>query len=72
VLISLLLSPHTPPPARSSSKADSNGTHPGHIGLFSHRSRFVTATRVPGLILPLVYLCALVAVLVWYWRHRGE
>jgi hypothetical protein len=32
----------------------------------------VTATRVPGLILPLVYLCALVAVLVWYWRHRGE
>lgn len=72
MLISLLLSPHTPPPARSSSKADSNGTDPGRIGLFPRRSRFVIAARVPGLILPLVYLCGLVAVLLWYWRHRGE
>jgi hypothetical protein len=32
----------------------------------------VIAARVPGLILPLVYLCGLVAVLLWYWRHRGE
>lgn len=72
MLISLLLSPHTPPWARSSSKADSNGTHPGRIGLFSRRSRCVNAARVPGLVLPLVYLSGLVAVLVWYWRHRGE
>jgi hypothetical protein len=32
----------------------------------------MTAARVPGLILPLVFLCAFVAGLVWYWRHRGE
>ncbi|QDN54963.1 MULTISPECIES: hypothetical protein [unclassified Streptomyces] len=70
--ISPHLSPHTPPPARSSSKADSHGTHPGRIGLFSRRGRFVNAARVPGLVLPLVYLCGLVAVLAWYWRHRGE
>lgn len=47
-------------------------THPGRIGPFPPRSRFVNAARVPGLVLPLVYLCGLVAVLVWYWRHRGE
>lgn len=32
----------------------------------------MTAARVPGLILPLVFLGTLVAGLVWYWRHRGE
>jgi hypothetical protein len=32
----------------------------------------VTPARVPGLIVPLVFLFALVAGAVWYWRHRGD
>ncbi|WP_159039627.1 hypothetical protein [Streptomyces sp. TP-A0356] len=28
--------------------------------------------RIPGLIVPLVLLLALVVGAVWYWRHRGD
>ncbi|MFD9466561.1 hypothetical protein [Streptomyces sp. NPDC060027] len=42
------------------------------MGLFSCRIPVMTAARVPGLILPLFFLCAFVVGLVWYWRHRGE
>jgi hypothetical protein len=32
----------------------------------------VSAARVPGLLLPVVFLVALVIGVVWFWRHRGE
>jgi len=32
----------------------------------------MSPARIPGLIVPLVFLCALVAGAVWYWRHRGD
>ncbi len=32
----------------------------------------MTADRIPGLILPVIFLCAAGTGLVWYWRHRGE
>lgn len=32
----------------------------------------MSPARIPGLIVPLVFLFALVAGAVWYWRHRGD
>lgn len=32
----------------------------------------MTPARIPGLILPLVFLCVLVIGVFWYWRHRGD
>lgn len=32
----------------------------------------MSPARIPGLIVPLVFLIALVAGAVWYWRHRGD
>jgi hypothetical protein len=32
----------------------------------------VTVARIPGLILPVIFLVAAVVCAVWYWRHRGE
>lgn len=32
----------------------------------------MNGTRIPGLILPMVFLLALVVGLFWYWRHRGD
>lgn len=28
--------------------------------------------RIPGLVLPVVFLLALVVGAVWYWRHRHD
>ena len=32
----------------------------------------MNGTRIPGLILPAVFLLALAVGLFWYWRHRGD
>jgi NADH:ubiquinone oxidoreductase subunit 3 (subunit A) len=32
----------------------------------------MNGTRIPGLILPAVFLLALLVGLFWYWRHRGD
>jgi hypothetical protein len=32
----------------------------------------MTGSRIPGLLMPVVLLAALVVGLVWYWRHRGD
>lgn len=32
----------------------------------------MTPARIPGLILPLAFLCVLVIGVFWYWRHRGD
>lgn len=32
----------------------------------------MNGSRIPGLIMPAVFLLALVAGLIWYWRHRGD
>ncbi len=29
-------------------------------------------SRIPGLLLPVVFLVALLVGVFWYWRHRGE
>ncbi|MFJ3446361.1 hypothetical protein ACIPM2_34910 [Streptomyces sp. NPDC086081] len=30
------------------------------------------ASRIPGLVLPTLFLLAVVVGLWWYWRHRGD
>ncbi|QNP76236.1 hypothetical protein IAG44_37185 [Streptomyces roseirectus] len=45
------------------------------FGTPAHRAegRVMTVSRVPGLVLPVIFLVALLAGLVWYWREsRGE
>jgi hypothetical protein len=32
----------------------------------------MSGSRIPGLVLPAVFLLALVVGLLWYWRHRGD
>jgi len=32
----------------------------------------MNGSRIPGLVLPAVFLLALVVGLWWYWRHRGD
>ncbi len=32
----------------------------------------MTGSRIPGLLVPAVFLLALVVGVCWYWRHRGE
>jgi hypothetical protein len=32
----------------------------------------MSASRIPGLVLPAVFLLALVVGAWWYWRHRGD
>ncbi|GAB2758093.1 hypothetical protein GCM10027072_65380 [Streptomyces bullii] len=32
----------------------------------------MNGSRVPGLVLPVLFLFALVVGLVWYWRHRDD
>ena len=32
----------------------------------------MNGSRIPGLLLPAVFLLALVAGLIWYWRHRND
>jgi hypothetical protein len=32
----------------------------------------MSGSRIPGLVLPAVFLIALVAGLCWYWWHRDE
>jgi len=50
------------------------GTGPTHM---ASRPPDVKATpmngsRIPGLVLPVVFLPALVVGVLWYWRHRGD
>lgn len=35
-------------------------------------SRRMNVSRIPGLVLPVAFLLALVVGAVWYWRHRGD
>lgn len=32
----------------------------------------MTLSRIPGLVLPAVFLAALVIGAFWYWRHRHD
>jgi NADH:ubiquinone oxidoreductase subunit 3 (subunit A) len=32
----------------------------------------MNGSRLPGLVLPVVFLLALVVGLCWYWRHGGD
>jgi len=32
----------------------------------------MNGSRIPGLVLPVVFLLALVVGAVWYWRHRHD
>lgn len=32
----------------------------------------MSASRVPGLLVPALFLLALVVGACWYWRHRGD
>ncbi|MEU0970267.1 hypothetical protein ABZ357_34435 [Streptomyces sp. NPDC005917] len=32
----------------------------------------MNGSRIPGLLVPAVFLLALVAGLFWYWRHRDD
>jgi hypothetical protein len=32
----------------------------------------MSGSRVPGLVLPTVFLFALMVGAYWYWRHRGD
>lgn len=32
----------------------------------------MNGSRVPGLVLPAVFLPALIIGVCWYWRHRGD
>lgn len=32
----------------------------------------MNGSRIPGLVLPILFLLALLAGLWWYWRHRGD
>jgi hypothetical protein len=32
----------------------------------------MSVSRIPGLVLPAVFLLALVVGALWYWRHRGD
>ncbi|SME92579.1 hypothetical protein SAMN02745830_00514 [Streptomyces sp. Amel2xC10] len=32
----------------------------------------MNVSRLPGLVLPVAFLLALVAGAVWYWRHRDD
>lgn len=43
-------------------------------GTPAHRaeSRAMSVSRVPGLVLPVIFLVALLAGLVWYWRQRRK
>ncbi|GDY60782.1 hypothetical protein SM007_32335 [Streptomyces avermitilis] len=49
---------------------DGNDRDPTHARYRPDRP--MTAARVPGLILPLAFLCVLVIGVFWYWRHRGD
>ncbi|GGX83078.1 hypothetical protein GCM10010515_58480 [Streptomyces fructofermentans] len=66
--------------ARSTSEADTHGTpHGPHGGRPAGTpgprhpgAGPMSAGRIPGLILPVVLLCALLVGLVWYWMHRDD
>lgn len=32
----------------------------------------MSGSRIPGLLVPVLFLLVLVAGLFWYWRHRGD
>lgn len=32
----------------------------------------MTGSRIPGLLVPAVFLLALVVGVLWYWRHRND
>ncbi|WP_217237910.1 hypothetical protein [Streptomyces sp. AC555_RSS877] len=32
----------------------------------------MSGSRIPGLVLPAVFLLAFVVGAFWYWRHRGD
>lgn len=32
----------------------------------------MNGSRIPGLVLPTVFLLALIIGVCWYWRHRGD
>ncbi|MFF4504469.1 hypothetical protein [Streptomyces sp. NPDC001401] len=32
----------------------------------------MNGSRIPGLVLPTVFLLALIVGVLWYWRHRGD
>lgn len=32
----------------------------------------MSGSRIPGLVLPTVFLLAVVVGAFWYWRHRGD
>lgn len=36
------------------------------------KARPMTGSRIPGLIVPAVFLLALVVGVYWYWRHRDD
>lgn len=32
----------------------------------------MNGSRIPGLVLPVLFLLAVIMGLWWYWRHRGD
>ncbi len=32
----------------------------------------MNGSRIPGLVLPVLFLLAVIVGLWWYWRHRGD
>lgn len=53
------------------------GSHPAvpcrrALVVRSPKAMPMNGSRVPGLLVPAVFLLALVAGLFWYWRHRDD
>ncbi|MFJ9907197.1 hypothetical protein ACIRVK_30640 [Streptomyces sp. NPDC101152] len=50
------------------------GAGPAHLasGPPDPKAPHMNGSRVPGLVLPAVFLLALVVGVVWYWRHRDD
>ncbi|MFF7751474.1 hypothetical protein ACFZCP_19945 [Streptomyces sp. NPDC007971] len=52
------------------------GSHPA-LGRRVHlaprpKATPMTGSRIPGLLVPAVFLLALVVGVCWYWRHRDD
>lgn len=36
------------------------------------KARPMTGSRIPGLLVPVVFLLVLIVGVCWYWRHRDD
>ena len=50
---------------------DTGATHPAPRP-FDPKATPMNGSRIPGLVLPVLFLVALVVGAFWYWRHRGD